>query len=156
MQILLLTVLSDRPDWLVQIQQAYQKKIRAFCSFEIKEIKPKKHGRDQSDVKKKAESELILQALKESDFIVLLDEKGQDLDSIAFSKKMARWQVCGKKRIVFLIGGAYGVTDEVKKISTDKIRVSSLTLNHLVVQAVLLEQIYRSHTILKGLPYHNA
>lgn len=149
-------VLSDSPAWLKEIQAAYTKKIKPFGPFEIKEIKPKKHGRDQADFKKSAESQLLLDQLKDQDFVVLLDENGKDLNSFEFSKKMERWQNSGKKRLVFLIGGAYGASDELKARAQDSVRLSSLTMNHWMAQAVLLEQIYRAHAIQKGLPYHNS
>jgi 23S rRNA (pseudouridine1915-N3)-methyltransferase len=156
MQIVLLCITSDHPDWAKEAQQAYIKKIKNFTPFEIKDLKPKKHGRDQADYKKKSESDLLLEQLKDHDYVVLLDEKGKDLDSIEFSKRLSRWQISGKKRLIFIIGGAYGVTDDIKNRSQETLKLSSLTFNHLVAQTVLLEQIYRGLTILKGLPYHNA
>lgn len=156
MQVVLLCITSDHPDWVISAQEVYVKKIKAFTGFEIKDLKPKKHGRDQAEFKKKIESELLLENIKNEDFVVLLDEKGKDLDSIEFSKKLSRWQMSGKKRLVFVIGGAYGVDQDVRKRADEMIKLSSLTFNHLVAQTVLLEQIYRGYTILKGLPYHNS
>lgn len=156
MQTSVFCVLSESPAWLKEIQAAYTKKIKPFGPFEIKEIKPKKHGRDQADFKKSAESQLLLDQFKDQDFVVLLDEKGKDLSSIEFSKKIERWQTSGKKRLVFVIGGAYGASDELQARAQDSVRLSSLTMNHWMAQAVLLEQIYRAHAIQKGLPYHNS
>lgn len=155
MQTILLCPLSDVPDWLEKLQQEYLKKLRPFTSFEIRLIKVKKHGRDQAEYKKSIESEAIAEQLKEQDYVILLDEKGKERDSIEFSKQLSRWQVSGKKRLVFIIGGAYGVSDELKAKSHEKIRLSSLTFNHYMAQAVFLEQLYRAHTILRGIPYHN-
>ncbi len=156
MQTAVLCILSESPSWLKEIQNTYAKKIRPFGPFEIKEIKPKKHGRDQADFKKSAESQLLLGQIKDQDLVVLLDEKGKDLDSMEFSKRLTRWQNSGKKRLVFVIGGAYGVSEEIKSRAQESIRLSSLTMNHWMAQAVLLEQIYRAHAIQKGLPYHNS
>ena len=113
MQLMVLCILSESPSWLKEIQETYTKKIKPFGAFEVKEIKPKKHGRDQADFKKSAESQLLLAQIKDQDFVILLDEKGKDLDSIEFSKKLGRWQNSGKKRVIFVIGGAYGVSDEI-------------------------------------------
>ncbi len=156
MQTSVLCILSESPAWLKEIQEVYVKKIKPFGAFEIKEIKPKKHGRDQAEFKKSIESELLLAQIKDQDFVVLLDENGKDLNSIEFSKKMERWNNSGKKRLVFLIGGAYGVSNEVKNRAQDSLRLSTLTMNHWMAQAVLLEQIYRAHAIQNGLPYHNS
>ena len=156
MQTAVLCILSESPSWLKEVQAVYTQKIKHFGAFEIKEIKPKKHGRDQADFKKSAESELLLDQIKDQDFVVLLDEKGKDLNSVDFSKKLERWQSSGKKRLVFVIGGAYGVSDDIKNRAQDNVRLSTLTMNHWMAQAVLLEQIYRAHAIQKGLPYHNS
>lgn len=156
MQMAVLCILSESPSWLKEIQAVYAKKIKPFGAFEVKELKPKKYGRDQADFKKSAESQMLIEQIKDQDFVVLLDEKGKDFDSIEFSKKLGRWQGSGKKRIVFVIGGAYGVSDEIKKRAQESVRLSSLTMNHWMAQAVLLEQIYRAFAIQKGLPYHNS
>ena len=77
------------------------------------------------------------------------------MDSIKFSEHLNRILGSGKKQVYFLIGGPYGVSDEIKKRASLKVNLSPFTLNHLVAQVVLLEQIYRGFMILKNLPYHN-
>lgn len=155
MKLVLLNVQSAKEPWAAEAFDLYTKKISAFFPFEIKEIKPKRAGRDQKEVKLKEESELILKELKVDDFVVLFDERGKSLDSVQFAKEFERNLSTGKKRIVFVIGGAFGVGDEVRSRAQSQVSLSKMVLNHLVAQTVALEQIYRALTIQKNIPYHN-
>ncbi len=87
--------------------------------------------------------------------MVLLDEQGKGLTSKAFSKELVQWVESGKKRVVFVIGGSYGVSDAVKTRANIKLKLSDFVLNHWVAQIVLTEQIYRALAIWRNLPYHN-
>ena len=80
---------------------------------------------------------------------------GRDLTSIEFSKQIEKIETSGKKRTVFIIGGAYGVSENVKMKVNLKISLSKFIMNHLVAEVVVLEQIYRAHTIINRIPYHN-
>ena len=76
-------------------------------------------------------------------------------DSYKNSEQLEKATTSGKKRIVFIIGGAFGVSDEIKKQAHLKVGLSAMVMNHLVAETVALEQIYRSLTILNRIPYHN-
>jgi 23S rRNA (pseudouridine1915-N3)-methyltransferase len=147
---------TSSTDWSEGGVQFYLKKIAPFVKIETQEIRVKKLARDESATKKKQEAEDILKFLKPDDFLVLFDEKGKVLSSEDFAKHIQRIQNSGKQRVVFLIGGAYGVTDDIKNRSQLSVSLSSFVLNHWVAQIVALEQIYRAFTINKNLPYHNA
>jgi 23S rRNA (pseudouridine1915-N3)-methyltransferase len=118
-------------------------------------LPPAKGDRSSAEYRKKADTELLLKKITSDDYIVLFDEKGETLDSKAFSQKLNQVLLSGKKRIVWIIGGAYGVDDRVKARANLKISFSKMVMNHLVAQTVALEQIYRGFAILKNLPYHN-
>ena len=118
-------------------------------------IKSPPHGRDSSAVKIKSESKLILRQLTDSDFVILCDEHGVAYSSLKFAKKIETLFLTGKKRLVFVIGGAYGVGDEVKSRAEMKLKLSDFTLNHYLAFATLQEQVYRAMTIIKGIQYHN-
>lgn len=96
-----------------------------------------------------------MQFIKETDEVILFDERGKSYDSRGFSKELERKLGGGKKRIVFIIGGAYGVDDRIRAVAKSQICMSSFVLNHLVAQTVALEQIYRALCIYKNIPYHN-
>ena len=156
MKLVLLTIVSNNEPWFQQAKELYAQKINHFVPFEIEALKASKVDRGQADLKKKLESEMLLKWLKPTDFVVLLDEKGKSFDSL----KLAQWYEkelahSSSKRMVFVIGGAFGVNEELKKRAQVVLTMGPWTLNHLVAQTVLLEQIYRMMTITKGLPYHN-
>ena len=123
--------------------------------IEIQNLKPKKSSRDDAEYKRNEESKLLLEHLQTDDFIILFDEKGKSFDSIEFSKKIENALGCSKKRLIFIIGGAYGVNEEIKKRADLKVSLSVMTMNHIMAQVVSLEQIYRAFTIIKNIPYHN-
>ncbi|MFN3453985.1 MAG: 23S rRNA (pseudouridine(1915)-N(3))-methyltransferase RlmH [Pseudobdellovibrio sp.] len=153
------TVLFDfktaKEEWFDIASATYVRKISAFVDFQIISLKSPKSDREDSVAKKKSESEELLKKITADDYVFLFDEKGKTYDSIAFSKQIELAQMSGKKRMVFIIGGAFGVSEEIKNRSQVKVSLSSMVMNHLVAETVALEQIYRAHTILKRIPYHN-
>ncbi len=155
MKLGLVVVSGSRPKWLDLAIQEYSEKINHHLFFDVYEIKSGGQARDDREAKVKSESQAILDFLKPKDFVVLLDEKGSQLDSVQFSEKLNRILLSGKKRAFFIIGGAYGVSKEVKDRADLKLSLSGFVLNHHVAQVVATEQIYRGLSILKNLPYHN-
>lgn len=157
MKIVLVSFVSSKETWFQEVKELYFKKINQHFLFEHLELKTPKRERDHSDLKKKLEADLVLKVLKPDDYVVLMDEGGRSLSSVAFSQWLEKdvMMNSASKRVVFIIGGAYGVSDEVKKRARLKLQMGPWTFNHFVAQAVLLEQIYRALTLIKGIPYHN-
>jgi 23S rRNA (pseudouridine1915-N3)-methyltransferase len=104
---------------------------------------------------KENEAKGILSALKKDDYVVLLDEKGSDLTSIGLAELLGDKMNDATRRMVFIIGGAYGVTDEVEKRANYVWRLSKLTFPHMLVRVILIEQLYRAISILEGGKYHH-
>lgn len=156
MKLVLLTVATAKEPWSEDAARLYAQKICHFNSFEILNLKPKKSSREEAQGKKKAESELILSSVTKDDFVIVFDERGRSLNSLEFSKKIESTLSSSKKRVVFIIGGAYGVSEEVRSRAQELISLSPMVMNHLLAQTVALEQIYRAFTIIRGLPYHNS
>ena len=102
-----------------------------------------------------AECEDVLSRIKPRDLVVLLDERGVSLSSIEFSSKIQQWMVQGHQRLIFIIGGAYGVNEELKKKANIVLSLSSFTLTHQMIRLFLVEQIYRAMTIIKNESYHH-
>lgn len=146
---------TAKEPWYDEAEALYIKKIKPFAPFEVIHLKTLKSDRDEAELKKKFEEKIILEKLSKDDFVILLDEKGKKMNSVDFSNLIRQATESGKKRGVFLIGGAFGVTEEIKKTSARQISLSDMVMNHLVAEVVLLEQFYRAQTILKGIPYHN-
>ncbi len=155
MKLILFDFRTAKQPWFDAVSELYIKKISAFCEFEIISLKTQKQGRDDSLVKIKFEESELLKKIKTDDFVILFDEMGSDLTSIQFSQHIEKAATSGKKRIVFVVGGAYGVTENIKQRAQLKISLSKMVLNHLIAEAVVLEQIYRALTIQNRIPYHN-
>ena len=155
MKTVFLVVGTEKEAWLKGVRDSYAQKIGHFVPFEIVTLKSKSGDRDDRRRKMDAESQAIMGSLKDDDFLVLFDEKGQALNSIEFSKKTVRFLESGKKRLVFVIGGAYGFSETLQERANARLSLSNLTMNHHVAQFVALEQIYRALTIWRGIPYHN-
>ncbi len=104
---------------------------------------------------RKKESENILKRAGEKVFLILLDEKGKELDSVGFSDLIKHHQNISTRNLVFVIGGAYGFSEEVYKRANLKIALSKMTFPHQLVRVIFIEQLYRAMTILKGEKYHH-
>jgi 23S rRNA (pseudouridine1915-N3)-methyltransferase len=156
LKFVLLTLTTAKETWAQEAKELYTQKLKPFVPFEIKELKPKKSSRDQREFKLKEESELILKELSADDFVILFDERGKSLSSEEFASQFEKIFLSGKKRTVFIIGGAFGVDDSVRRRAQVVVSFSKMVMNHLVAQTVALEQIYRAFTILKKIPYHNS
>ena len=157
MKLQLIYIQSSKEPWFSEATELYHKKINGFQSFEIKALKAKGLERSQADQKKKLESDLLLKNIETSDYVILFDENGKVFkDSVDFSKFLNQGLESGKQTIKFVIGGAYGSSEELQQRANLKASLSPLTMNHLVATVTALEQIYRGLTILKGIPYHNS
>jgi len=130
-------------------------KIQNYCKFEQVQIKPNPKNASDPNIQKATEGERVLKLLTPDDFVVVLDERGQDLTSEGMAELIADVGDRGLSRMVFCIGGPYGHSQEVLQRGTKSIRLSCMVLNHQVAHVVLLEQIYRGWTILRGEPYHH-
>lgn len=126
------------------LQEEYCQRLSHFVKFEITEIK---------DAAKETESKRILENVNQSSFVCLLDVKGRSLSSPDLAKEIEKWQNRGLKEITFIIGGAEGVASEVVEKANFSLSLSFLTFTHDMARVVLLEQLYRAFTIIKGFPY---
>lgn len=146
---------TAKEPWFEELSALYEKKIKPYASFEIQHLKTTKLDRDEADAKRKFEEKVLLDKLSSDDYVILLDEKGKKLDSIQFSQAIQKAKESGKKRGVLIIGGAFGVSENIRKRSQLMVCLSDMTMNHLIAEAMLLEQFYRAQTILNRIPYHN-
>ncbi len=107
------------------------------------------------DAQKQQEGRSIIAALQPGDIVTLLDERGKELTSREFSSMIERRMVQGIKRLVFVIGGPYGFSNEVYERADSKLSLSRMTFTHEMVRLFFMEQIYRAMTIMRGEPYHH-
>ncbi len=127
----------------------FTSRIQHYSSLEWKFIAPSQ----TADPEKEAES--ILESLRPEDVVVSLDEKGRVLDTVKFAKFLEQQQVASVKKLVFVIGGAYGLSKKVLDRSVLVLSLSSLTFPHQLVRVILAEQIYRGFTVIRGEKYHH-
>lgn len=134
----------------------YKKRLSTLCDFEFIEIPGLKQGHcyAESEIKRR-EAELILQKLKKNEPFYLLDEKGKHYTSETLARLIAHAMLHSQTCLVFVIGGAFGFDPELYDKAVGKISLSSLTLPHQLARLVLVEQLYRCMTIIKGHPYHH-
>ena len=123
-------------------------------SVALKEIEIKKES--AVDVRRQREGEALLGAVPEGARIVALDERGKSETSEAFAARLGRWRDDGVRGVAFLIGGADGLDEGLRKRADAILSFGALTWPHMLVRALLAEQLYRAHTILTGHPYHRA
>ena len=156
MKIALLTVGKTDRDWVKQGLDIYVSRLKHYIPFSINEIPELKNvsamSRDQIKAK---EGELILKSIKPTDDVILLDEHGKEYSSTEFASLLQNKINYEGKDIVFIIGGAYGFSEQVYKRANSKISLSRMTFSHQMVRAIFAEQIYRAFTIMKGEPYHH-
>ncbi len=117
---------------------------------------PKNAGQMDPPLLKVKEGEMVCSILAKDDFLVLLDERGKTLTSEAFAKFIEQKTVESVKNLVFLIGGAYGVSEQVKKRANFTWKLSDLVFPHQLVRLIAAEQIYRACSIIRNEKYHHA
>ena len=134
----------------------YQKRLGFYIKFRF-EIIPdvKKAKKLTEDELKKKEGALIINQLKPTDVLILLDENGTQMDSVRFSLYLQKYMNSGVKRLVFVIGGSYGFSKEIYHKAQGKLALSKMTFSHQMVRLFFIEQLYRGFTILKNEPYHH-
>lgn len=133
----------------------YAERIGHYMPFELKVIPELKNTKSLTEQQQKEkEGEMIAKLLQPSDTVVLLDERGAEYRSVEF----ARW-LQGKhntaRRLVLIIGGPYGFAPDIYARADDQISLSRMTFSHQMVRLILVEQLYRACTIIKGEPYHH-
>lgn len=139
MKILILPIGRIRTAAISEIAADYAKRLKHYTSFDIIPC------RDDREA---------LSSVKEGDLFVMLDAKGSEQSSEGLAKFLSDHQMRGTKRLVFFIGGPEGPGEAVRKRSNINLSLSRMTFPHELAQAILLEQLYRAFTILKGEPYH--
>lgn len=156
MEILLLTVGKTNTGYLLTGIDEYCKRLKHYVPFTIKALPDIKNTRKLTESQQKEEEgKLILSELSSSDLTVLLDEKGKMFTSREFAEFIQKGMAGGKKRMVFVVGGPYGFSQEVYSRAETKISLSKMTFSHEMVRLFFTEQIYRAMTILRGEPYHH-
>jgi 23S rRNA (pseudouridine1915-N3)-methyltransferase len=134
----------------------YEKRLGHYIKFEFEVLPDLKKAKHLSEAQQKEkEGELILSKVQNPEVLVLLDERGKALTSVAFAKDLQKYMNSGIKSLVFVIGGPYGFSDAVYQRANGKLSLSKMTFSHQMVRLFFVEQLYRGFTILRNEPYHH-
>jgi 23S rRNA (pseudouridine1915-N3)-methyltransferase len=138
------------------IADLYLSRIKKYSALEIITLPDIKNSGNLSVHEQKIkEGKKIMHTLSSDDFVVLLDERGKEFRTLEFSGWMEKTFMVYTKRIVFVIGGPWGFSDEIYDRADFRISLSKMTFPHQLVRLLFLEQLYRVFTIIKGEPYHH-
>lgn len=137
---------------LKELEKNYLDKINHFTSFNIRTIKDLKSTDD--DLKKRKEGRMILKLQDKKDFIIALDQYGKKMDSMAFSSFLAEKLTSHPYRLIFLIGGHAGLSEELDDAIHLKLSFSDMTFAHDLFRILFLEQLYRGFSIINNTKYH--
>lgn len=141
---------------VARLVDEYKSRIGFYTRFGITVIPDVKNTRSMSEAQqKRAEGESILKLLQTSDYVTLMDERGAQPTSEEFADWLQKRMASGCKRVVFIIGGPYGFSEEVYARANGKIALSKMTFSHQIVRAIFAEQLYRAFTIINNEPYHH-
>ncbi len=144
---------KTRESWIKAGVDEYAGRIKRYLPLAVEELKDEKDA--EAAEGRRREGERLLKQLTPQTVLVVMDERGQALDSVKFAEFIGRHRDSGTPELAFAIGGAYGFSDEVRKRAGLVLSLSAMTFTHQMVRPFLLEQIYRACTILNNEPYHH-
>ena len=147
-----LSVGRDRSGWFEPAVQGYAKRLLHYARFELTEL-PEPRGKRSALDSRKHEAERILEARRPGEVLLALDEKGQPLDTPGLAQLLGEAQLHSQD-LLFVVGGDDGLDAAVLSAAHRVLSLSALTLPHRLARLVLVEQLYRGLTLLKGEPYH--
>ncbi|HEY6842712.1 MAG TPA: 23S rRNA (pseudouridine(1915)-N(3))-methyltransferase RlmH [Thermoanaerobaculia bacterium] len=137
---------------LAAVIDRYLNRIKHFYTVEVKEIGGRQGTEDASIIR--AQSARLMEAIPDSGYTVVVDERGRSMDSLKFAKWLERLTIDQPHGVTFVAGGDLGLTDDVRKRADLVLTLSAMTLPHQLARAVLVEQIYRACTLMRNIPYH--
>ncbi len=154
LKVVIIVVSQPKNRNIADLISGYMKRCRPYIPLELEYV-PEARGVSLAEKAREQESDALLKRIKERDYLVLLDEKGQEFTSPTFSQWFYKRVGEVRGRLVFVIGGAYGVSERVKERSQEKISLSQLTFPHELCLLFLTEQVYRAIAIHERMSYHH-
>lgn len=156
MKVTLLVVGKTVNKHFIDLISDYSDRLKHYIGFELQVIPDIKNTKSLSEAQQKSmEGEQILKSIQPGDHLVLLDEHGKEFRSIEFSKWIEQKMQTVSRRLVFVIGGPYGFSDDVYRVAKEKLSISKMTFSHQMIRLIFVEQLYRAMTIMRGEPYHH-
>lgn len=156
MNIVLLTVGKTEAFFWKEALAEYQRRLQHYVPFELQALPEVKNTKNLTMSQQKTqEGVLIRKAMQAGDWFVLLDEQGKEYTSMQFAAYLEKKIQIVSRRLVFVIGGPYGFSDEVYQMASERLSLSKMTFSHQMIRPIFVEQLYRAMTILRGEPYHH-
>lgn len=156
MKLVFWSVGSKHESYVAEGIELFSKRIQHYFACEWKLIASPKNASSLEEIAlREAESKMVLDMLDPVDYLILLDERGRMLDSPGLAQILEQRAVNGARRVHFLIGGAYGVTEAVRQRADFVWQLSKLVFPHQLVRLILAEQVYRACSIMRGEKYHH-
>ena len=156
MKISLVVIGKTNGKFLIDGINEYTKRLSFYIPFYIVYLPDIKNNKKLSfEQQKTQEGAILLGEIDKSDYVVLLDEHGKEFTSIEFSRYIEKKMTTVSKRLVFVVGGPYGFSNEVKERANEKISLSKMTFSHEMIRLIFTEQLYRAMTIINNEPYHH-
>ena len=156
MKIKLIAVGKTDSSAIEGLYNEYIKRLSRMGDFSLEIIPDVKNTKNLSQVEQKTrEGEAILSSVSSTDIVILLDERGREYTSMEFAAYLQKHMNSGIRTLCFVIGGPYGFSDAVYNRANGKISLSRMTFSHQMIRLFFIEQIYRAHNIMAGLPYHH-
>ncbi len=156
MKITFLLVGKTEENYLQTGISIFEKRLQHYISFEQIVIPELKNTKNLSPEQiKEKEAELLLKHLQKADKIILLDEHGKKYRSTQFAEFLQTQMNSGIKNLCFVVGGAYGFDEKIRKAADAQLSLSDMTFSHQMIRLLFIEQVYRAMTILRNEPYHN-
>ncbi|HEY4743208.1 MAG TPA: 23S rRNA (pseudouridine(1915)-N(3))-methyltransferase RlmH [Desulfuromonadaceae bacterium] len=152
MKLRVLWVGKSRDAWVKEALADYGGRIRRYCPLELIDVRDEKGA--EAEEQRRRECERLERQIPPNATLVLLDERGEQMDSPALAAYIAKQRDSGAPELAFAIGGAYGFSEEFRRRGR-LLALSRMTFTHQMVRVFLLEQIYRAFTIINGEPYHH-
>lgn len=153
MKLRLLWVGKTQEAWVKTGIEEYAGRVKRYSQFEIAEIKEEKGALPEQ--MRLREAERIEKLLPKNSRLILLDEAGEQFTSPSFAEMLTRYRDSSTPEITFVIGGAYGFPDELRKRADRLISLSKMTFTHQMIRPFFLEQLYRAFTIMNNEGYHH-
>ncbi|CVI70833.1 MULTISPECIES: 23S rRNA (pseudouridine(1915)-N(3))-methyltransferase RlmH [unclassified Alistipes] len=156
MQIELIVIGKTDSKEIESLVALYARRVNRYCKFGITVLPDVRNTRSLTVKQQRtAEGEALVRQFSEGDFVALLDERGEEQRSVEFALWLQKRLNSGTKRLVVVIGGPYGFSDEVYARAHARLSLSRMTFSHQIVRAIFAEQLYRAFTILRNEPYHH-
>ena len=155
MKINLIAIGKKMPDWISHGIEHYKKQLPKNYNFTITALESQNRKSISAENTKNLEEKLILDAASGSTLLIAFDELGKQQSSKELSKSIEKWQLEGES-VAMIIGGADGLSSELKKKCNLTWSLSNLTLTHSMARLLLVEQLYRGHSLMTNHPYHRS